>query len=242
MPSTRPPLAVFACAVTLGAAVGGCSIALDFDRTYPTTARGYFPAGFLPRPESGEQPIREEGQYGACEAFCAAFVDCLADPEVCHGLAATTEETESLCDKPDSEPGEQKPQSRQYLRDVCKDGCIGAKSLTPSQLGAVIDDQDSCEDIAKRFVKSEVNAPLVQCDRIKTKCAKLCEDGGLLADCGDVFANVMIQYDCETFCEAQSVMFFECFACGQDERVCVDAAKCGREYGTRPDDRTKPSR
>lgn len=234
MPSRRPDLAtlaVLACAVTLGAAVGGCSIALDFDRTYPKPTGLSFPSAHIKAPNEGEVPLTGGALLTACTNFCEAYVGCLADKKECHYLWALPGDSgeSGICTP---EPGADK----QALVVQCASDCKDLGTLTSSQLKS-IQNPGECQQVAKSVLNEDDSA----CDVLLDECDALCDpksgpDG--LAGCGLLG---MTNDACKRICEAQNTLFFECMYCGTGgQSLCDDAVTCAQTYFQAPDDTSRP--
>ena len=144
--------------------VVGCSVALDFDRSYPG---GFsFGAGILPAPLQGERD-----DPALCTPFCEAFFDCLSDGH-CHVYTL-------LRDVPHDRP----------VRE-CVEECEAQGGLTASQLEHSRANVN-CDNMAQDFFEFDP-AFEASCNGTKgDQCQQMCRAG--VAGCPGFALNCQTQ-------------------------------------------------
>ena len=201
-------------------ALGGCSIALDFDRTFP--AQGDFPGGYLKPPKEGQVPLTGTELELGCRTFCKSYIGCLGQPDVCHYVSALPEgEVESAC------TGGQEFLGKQVLINRCAADCETAGTLTQIQLDS-IQNFAECREVAKAVVGDDLAA----CTPLIEECKAYCNPpaGSVsLADCSGLPG--LRDGNCQRLCENQGVLFFGCINCQPPSQgLCASAETCAMEY------------
>jgi hypothetical protein len=201
-------------------ALTGCSIALDFDRTFPT--QGDFPGGYLKAPKAGEAALEGTQLEVGCLTFCKSYVACLAQPDICHYISALPDgDVASAC------TGGQEFLGKQVLINRCAEDCETAATLTPTQLMS-IQNAAECREVARAVVAPDQAA----CNPLKDECTAYCNPpagSASLADCEKLPG--LRDGNCQRLCENQSVLFFGCINCQPPEQsLCASAETCAMEY------------
>lgn len=197
----------------------GCSIALDFDRSFPT--QGVFPGAYIKAPNDGESALSAGALETGCGDFCEAYLGCLGQPDVCHYIWSLPAKSEVLC----REPG---VTGQDDLVRRCASDCVDAGTLTKSQL-ASINNAGECRQVALAVVAEDPAA----CTVLQDECRALCTPAAgqtSLAECNGLPG--LNSRNCETVCESQSAVFFECVNCQPTETqgLCASAQTCAAKY------------
>lgn len=216
----RPSLVRLPTAAGALIALAGCSIALDFDRSFPT--QGVFPAAYLKAPNPGEAPY-EKGlaRDTACGDFCEAYIGCLGQKDVCHFIWSLPDDSEVLCREP-GVPG------KRDLITTCTSDCGAAGTLTPSQLKAV-QNAGECRELAMAVKNDDPTA----CTPLQEECKALCNPPAgqaSLSSCDGLPG--LNERNCIAVCENQSYLFFECVNCQPtaEQGLCASALTCKKDY------------
>lgn len=201
-------------------ALTGCSIALDFDRTFPT--QGDFPGGYLKAPNAGEAALKGTQLEIGCLTFCESYIGCLGQPDICHYISALPEgDVESAC------TGGQEFLGKQVLINRCAADCESAGTLTASQLKS-IENVAECRAVAKQVAALDQAA----CNPLKDECTAYCNPPAgseSLADCTQLPG--LRDVNCQNVCENQGVLFFGCINCQPpSQSLCASAGTCAMEY------------
>lgn len=135
-----------------GAAVLSCSVALDFDRSYPQREAAL--VGILDvMPPAGDH---EHPDPSLCPDFCREFKDCLG--EECHYMRVLDGELE-----------------RRALQR-CVEDCEETGTLVRSQALWVA---DHCAEARQLFMSANPQWAQ-QCDILVERCATICKDDGFM--------------------------------------------------------------
>lgn len=201
-------------------AFGGCSIALDFDRSFPT--QGDFPGAYLKAPNEGEAALKGTQLEVGCLTFCESYIGCLGQPDICHYISALPEgDVESAC------TGGQEFLGKQVLVNRCAEDCQTAATLTQSQLKS-IQNSGECRAVAKTV--ADLDRPA--CEPLIEECKAYCNPpagSASLADCTGLPG--LRDGNCQRICENQSVLFFGCINCQPPSQgLCASAETCAMEY------------
>lgn len=214
----RPALSV-CLALALGA---GCSVALDFDRTYPKPeSANAWPGAFLKDPNPGEKPFEGAQLATACDSFCDAYLECLGQKDICHYIWALPEDS--------SNP---EIASRDALASVCVEACKADGTLVQSQLTSVADNRAECNQVARAVVQADPQSR-ANCDVLKHECEALCEPGSggdSIAKCYTVTKRNIVS--CSDNCENQGLEYLYCVQTSQPQEVeiCTRTAACDQFY------------
>lgn len=217
MSSPRPHLAILMPTLLV---LGGCSIALDFDRTFPT--QGDYPGAYLKAPNKGEPALTGTQLEVSCLTFCKSYIGCLGQPDICHYISALPEgDVESAC------TGGQEFLGKAVLINRCAEDCQTAGTLTQSQLSS-IQNTGECREVAAKVVKEDQAA----CTPLIEECKAYCNPpagSASLADCTGLIG--LNKRNCQSICENQSVLFFGCINCQPPSQgLCNSAQTCAAEY------------
>ncbi len=201
-------LALGSLAALVSTALGGCSLALDFDREYRVVESQY-PAEYLPKDNGA--PVAD--MPAACLDFCTTYTGC---------MARKCDTVDKLPDKPAADGAS----VADYIRN-CASDCETVGTLTARQVSA-IDDQKTCRDVAAAQSVSNQD----YCNYYVDLCDAWCSPDASHAEGQDLTACYPIMFQgspdrCHAACMDQTYDFFYCMS-QQDQSVpiCAKATAC----------------
>ena len=206
----------------------GCSVAIDFDRSY-RVENSTFPKQLLEeRVMSQSEGSPSVAGPETCKTFCDHFIGCVANVDVCHLYSVENTGTSIG------------PSAAAY-HVACEADCLGADSLTAAQLSFIKNGSD-CSALARDVIEltqvSETNPNGLDCDEpYRRDCKFWCDPSsgseGFTKCPPDVVPPN--QEGCEASCVAQDYAFHACIARNSNlDTFCMRFIPC--EWASKKED------